>query len=642
MTRAADRRHHPRHGIVQSLWALALAPMVALAMAVTSGLAQPSATPAASAPTTAPAAPVSPGETLFKSHCASCHDPATGRAPDRARLKDLGLLEIFNAAKNGAMRPMAEGLSDDQIGSIAVYLAPPSMSAAAPAPPPPDPPQCPPGGRFSLAGNGWNGWGRDLFNTRLQPQPGFGAADVPKLKVKWSFAYAGGKYGQPTVIGGRLFLTSAGGKAYSLDARTGCMHWRVDGAPARTTVSVGRLRASPSGYAAFFGDNTSTVWAVDAVSGKLVWKLKVEAHPRAILSGAPALYQGRLYVPLSSYEELFASVAQYSCCTFRGGVVAIDAETGKQLWKTNVIDAAPAPTHKNSAGTQMFGPAGAAIWSAPTIDARRGLLYVATGDSYTDVKQTGSDAIVAIELASGKIKWRTQVTADDNYLSGCTPDRPLVNCPSPLGKDYDFGASPILFTPPGGGDILLAGQKSGIAYGLDPASGRILWRTQVGQGGPLGGIEFGMASDGVRLFVGNADAFMPSPPGRPGLYALDPATGKQLWAAPSPLLACGWTHGAVCMPGVSAPPTVIPGVVFAGDMNGRLRAYAAESGRVIWEVDTGSQTYKTVNGVAQSGGNLDGAGATVADGMLFVYSGYLSSLGGPNNNALLAFSVDGK
>jgi polyvinyl alcohol dehydrogenase (cytochrome) len=324
-------------------------------------------------------------------------------------------------------------------------------------------------------------------------------------------------------------------------------------------------------------------------------------------------------------------------------VVALDAESGTVLWKTNTITAAPAPSHKNSAGTQMYGPAGAAIWGAPTIDAGRGLLYIATGDSYTDVAEDGSDSVMAIELTSGKVRWRTQVTKADNYLSGCTPEHPLVNCPTPLGRDFDFGAPPILMTLPSGADILLAGQKSGATYGIDPATGRVLWDTKVGEGGPLGGIEFGMATDGRRLYVGNADAFMPSPPGKPGLAALDPATGRQLWFTPAPHLPCGWTVGAPCMNGISAAPTVIPGLVFAGDMDGRLRAYAADTGKIVWELDTGAATYPTIDGVAaQPGGNIDGPGPVVADGMLFVFSGYLGSIGGNVNNVLLAFSVDGK
>lgn len=577
------------------------------------------------------------GEPLFKAHCASCHDPAVGRAPDRERLKQLGILEIINALRNGSMRPMAVGLTALEQGEIAAYLSPPS--APQPASAPPDPPKCAKVARFSMRDADWPTWGHGVANRRDQPSPGVAAGSVAKLKVKWAFAEAGGKTGQPTVAGGRVFLTSFGGSAYALDASSGCLIWKIDGARSRTTIAVGPLSASPSGYAAFFGDATKSVRAVDAEDGKPIWSQNIETHPLSILTGAPVLYQGKLYAPVSSFEELTASQGKYPCCTFRGSVVALDAATGKLLWKTYTISQPPAPSRKNSAGTQMFGPAGGAVWSAPTIDPKRGVLYVATGDSYTDEQTDGADAVIAIDLATGAVRWRTQVTPGDNYLSGCE-SVPLVNCPTQLGRDFDFGAPPILVSA-GGRDVLLAGQKSGFAYGLDPASGKVLWKTKVGAGGALGGIEWGMASDGRRLYVGNADAFMPSPPGRPGLAALDPATGQQLWFSASPHLACGWIRSP-CLNGISAPPTVIPGLVFAGDLDGRLRAYAADDGKIVWEVDTGSTNYPTVNGVSELGGNLDGPGPVVAGGMLYVMSGYQGSLGGPTTSALLAFSVDGR
>jgi polyvinyl alcohol dehydrogenase (cytochrome) len=198
-------------------------------------------------------------------------------------------------------------------------------------------------------------------------------------------AHAGGAYGQPTLAVGRVFLTSRGGAIYSLDGKTGCMYWRfAQSTPSRTTVSVGPLPgAAPSGYAAYFGDTSANVYAVDAATGALLWKTRVDPHPRAVLTGSPVLYKGRLYVPVSSYEEPVATQASYSCCTFRGSIVALDAATGKLRWKVFAIDRPPVPTIRNSAGTQMYGPAGAAVWSAPTIDARREGLYFATGNSYT-------------------------------------------------------------------------------------------------------------------------------------------------------------------------------------------------------------------------------------------------------------------
>jgi polyvinyl alcohol dehydrogenase (cytochrome) len=608
-----------------------------IAAAIAGGAAALSVGFVAIAQQTAPPPGPGEGEALFKAHCAGCHDPAVGRAPPKSTLAGLDLLEVFNELKNGSMRPMATGLTDAQMGAIAAYVSPPSPQRTAAPPPPPDPPKCASVKPFAIGPRDWTAWGHGLENHR--DASGDGPAVAPQaLKLKWSFAVAGGKEGQPTVAGGRVFLTSFGGNGYALDAASGCLIWRIDGAKSRTTIAVGPLKASPSGYAAFYGDATKTVHAVDAETGKELWKTPVETHPLSILSGAPVLYKNRVYVPVSSYEELTASAATYPCCTFRGAVVALDAATGQQLWKTNTIPEAPAPSHKNSAGTQMYGPAGGAVWGSPTVDAKRGLVLVATGDSYTDVKENGSDAILALDLATGAVKWRTQVTADDNYLSGCETQA-MVNCPTPLGHDYDFGAPPILVTLADGHDIVLAGQKSGIVYGLNPDTGAVLWKTQVGHGGPLGGVEFGMATNGRQLFVGVSDAFMPSPPGRPGLAALDPATGKELWFTPSPHLPCGWTTGgAVCMNGVSAAPTAASDLIFAGDLDGRLRAYSATTGKIVWEVDTSAGSFATINGGARPGGAIDGpAGPVAAEGMLFVMTGYQGSLGGPSDSVLLVY-----
>jgi polyvinyl alcohol dehydrogenase (cytochrome) len=382
------------------------------------------------------AAVVAHGETLFKARCASCHDPAVDRAPPKVALARRFPDDIATALKTGVMQPMAARLSDEDIHAIATYLGADGMTEQAG-----DPPVCSSSGRFSLSGPGWNGWSIDARNSRFQPDPGLSSAKVSRLKVKWSMTYTGGRYGQPIIVGGRLFLTSSSGRIYSLDAKTGCMHWRFDAdAGVRTTPMIGQLKgAAPSGYLMYFGDFQRNVYALDAASGKLQWKMNIEKHPRSVLTGAPVLYQGLLYVPLSSWEETAGGVGSYGCCTARGGLAALDAKDGKLVWKTYAIEQEPQPTAKNAAGTQMYGPAGAAVWSAPTIDAKRHLVYIGTGDSYTDVKENGSDAIMALDLASGKVKWRNQVTENDSFLMGC--NRGGTNCPTVLGPDHDFGPS---------------------------------------------------------------------------------------------------------------------------------------------------------------------------------------------------------
>jgi polyvinyl alcohol dehydrogenase (cytochrome) len=586
----------------------------------------------------AAAAVVAHGASLFKSRCASCHDPAVDRAPPKVALARRFPDDIATALKTGVMQPMAADLSDADIRAIATYLGSDGMTEQAG-----DPPACSTAGKFSMSGPGWNGWSIDARNSRNQPNPGLSGADVPRLKVKWSMTYTGGRYGQPIMVGGRLFLTSSSGRLYALDAKTGCMHWRFDAdAGVRTTPVIGQLRgSSPSGYSMFFGDFQRNVYALDAASGKLQWKMNVEQHPRGVLTGAPVLHKGLLYVPISSWEETAGGIGSYGCCSARGGLAALDAKSGRLVWKTYAIEQQPQPTTKNSAGTQMYGPAGAAVWSAPTIDVKRRVVYMGTGDTYTDVKENGSDAIIALDLATGKVKWRNQVTENDSFLMGCSRSG-TVNCPKVVGPDHDFGASPILFTLHNGKDIILAGQKSGVAFGMDPDhDGKTVWRNKVGHGGALGGIEWGMAADATQLYVAVADLGMPPPTGKAGLYALDPATGEQQWYTAAPKVPC--SYSGRCLTGQSAAPSVIPGLVLSTTIDGHLRAYDVKDGKIVWDFDTAAQKYQTINGIKdQSGGSLDVAGPILAGGMMYIISGYAGALGGAPNNVLLAFSIDGK
>jgi polyvinyl alcohol dehydrogenase (cytochrome) len=609
-----------------------------IALACGAPAQEPAERPASTNSASTAAAVVAHGEALFKTRCASCHDPAIERAPPKVALARRFPDDIATALKTGVMQPMAAGLSDEDIHAIANYLGADGMTEQAA-----DPPICASSGRFSLSGPGWNGWSIDARNSRFQPDPGLSNANVSRLKVKWSMTYTGGRYGQPIIVGGRLFLTSSSGRIYSLDAKTGCMHWRFDAdAGVRTTAMIGELKGgAPSGYAMYFGDFQRNVYALDAASGKLQWKMNVEKHPRSVLTGAPVLYQGLLYVPLSSWEETAGGVGSYGCCTARGGLAALDAKDGKLVWKTYAIEQEPQPTGKNAAGTQMYGPAGAAVWSAPTIDAKRRLVYIGTGDTYTDVKENGSDAIMALDLASGKVRWRNQVTENDSFLMGCNRGS-SANCPTVLGPDHDFGASPILFTLPNGKDIILAGQKSGVAFGMDPDNdGKTMWRNKVGNGGALGGIEWGMAADRTRLYVTVADLGLPPLKGKAGLFALDPATGDQQWYTAAPNVPC--SYAGRCLHGQSAAPTVIPGLVLSTTIDGHLRAYSANDGKIVWDFDTAAQKYQTINGVKdQTGGSLDVAGPVLAGGLMYIISGYAGALGGAPNNVLLVFSLDGK
>ncbi|MEK7831018.1 MAG: PQQ-binding-like beta-propeller repeat protein, partial [Acidobacteriota bacterium] len=487
----------------------------------------------------------------------------------------------------------------------------------------------------------------DLDNTRFQPKPGLKVEDVPKLKVKWAFAYpATMAIGEPVVVGNRLYVTTDSGQVICLNAQTGCAYWAISvGVPVRSAVSVGALPSgsnagSKAKFAAYFGDQAGNVFAVDAETGKELWKIKLDDHPVASITGSPVLHKDRLYVPVSSIEEVTGRSDKYECCKFRGSMAALDAYTGKLIWKTHSIPEEPKPYKKNSVGTQLYGPAGAAIWSAPTLDLKRGVLYAGTGNSYTDVPTGGPDAIIAFELATGKIRWVNQVLPNDNFLVNC--GRPGIgNCPQNAGPDFDFGSSPILRKLPNGKDVILAGNKAGILFALDPdGQGKKLWEVKLGAGTALGGIEWGFTADATVAYVPVADPFGQPDKRKPGLSAVKIATGEILWQVPAPAVKCSWGT-ARCNNAQSAAASLIPGAVFSGTSDGHLRAYATADGKILWDFDTAAAPYNAVNGKQAKGGTVDAGGAVIAGGIVYVNSGYGRILGMPGN-ALLAFSVDGK
>jgi len=481
---------------------------------------------------------------------------------------------------------------------------------------------------FAPGAGDWNGWGVDGSNARYQPQPGLAAADVPKLKLKWAFGFAGDMraVGQPAIVGGRVFVGSYSGVVYSLDAATGCIIWSYGvGAIVRTGISVAR---SGSEWVAYFGDSQGFAHAADAKTGKPIWKVKMDEHPLARITGTPVFYNGRVYVPVASGEELGSGQPKYQCCTFRGSLAALDAATGKVIWKTFTVSD-PAKQYKtNSEGTPMFGPAGAGVWSAPTIDAKRKRVYVGTGNSFTGIEINTSDSILAFDLDSGSLLWASQVTPHDNWVPGCPKG---VNCPENPGDDYDFGSSPILGTV-NGKEMLVAGQKSGVVYGLDPEKrGTIVWKTRIGQGtGLMGGIAWGMAADDQTVYAAVSDINRAD--GTPGLYALKIGSGEKLWDTPAPKGAGNTAQAAA----VSA----MPGIAFSASMGGRLRAYSTKTGEIVWDFDA-KREFETVNKVAAKGGSFNGAGPAISRGMVIANCGY-GFAGGQAGNVLLAFSAEGK
>ncbi len=552
--------------------------------------------------------------------------------PERAELASRTPEFVHKAMASGAMVPQSAGLSDDEMRAVAQYLTGKNFGGVVES----TSGKCATGPKaFAFGPNDWNGWGGEIGNSRYQPKPGFTREDIPNLKLKWAFGFAGDTvaFAQPTVAGGRVFVGSAGGKVYSLDAQTGCSYWTYDaGTSVRNAVSIGK---AGNRWLAMFGDTRGWAHAVDVQTGERVWKLQMDDHPVARITGSPTYYDGTLYVPVSSIEEASAMSPKYECCKFRGSVVAIDAAAGKMKWKSYVIADEPKPYKKSTTEAQLYGPAGGAIWSSPTLDPKRGLVYASTGNSYTDIETATTDSVVAFDMKTGKMAWFSQVTPKDNFTMACGPSG-RANCPEDKGPDYDLGTSPILRNVAGGKQILVAAQKSGVVYGLDPDNkGKKLWETRVGLGGALGGVEWGHAADDLFVYAPVADRGR----GPGGLHAVKISDGEKVWSAMTPKPDC--KPGAPgCQTTMSAAATVMPGIVFAGGVDAHLRAYLSRNGEILWDYNA-AQPYETVNGVKAKGGSFDAPGPTIANGMLFVSSGY-GQWGGIAGNVLLVFSVNGK
>lgn len=575
------------------------------------------------------------GAAQFRERCASCHDGApTSRAPSPEQLKSRSPESIVDALTGGAMRYQGLSMSGAERRAVAEFLSgrpvgstqkidPNAGRCTSPVP------------RFAGFGASaaWNGWGPTVANTHFQPTKAAGLTveQLPKLTLRWAFGFpeATSSWGQPTVVGGRLFVGGQNGWVYTLDAKSGCVIWQYEAeGGVRSSISIARQTiAGRPVWAAYFSDQKGYAYALDADSGKVLWKKLVDEHPLVRLTGSVAVYGNRVYVPTSSYEEVGKSPT-YNCCTFRGAVVAMDATNGDVVWRSFMVDK-PVLMGKRPDGGESLGPSGVAIWSAPTIDVKRKAIYVGTGNTYSGKTQPMAEAIVALDLETGKVRWAQQVTPEDVY--GCRNGE--ANCGTAQGPDFDFGVSPVITTGPGGKDLIVIGQKSALAYGLDPDNGgKLLWTYRAGRGGALGGIEWGVAVDGEHVYVPVADNNAPQPG---GLHAIKLLTGEKAWVAPPPSpLFCG-RPGRGCTAAQSAAITVIPGAVFSGAFDGGLRAYSTKDGSVLWSVDT-NREFLTVNGVRARGASLNGPAPVIVDGMLYIASGDYRARTG---NVLLAYSA---
>jgi polyvinyl alcohol dehydrogenase (cytochrome) len=592
-------------------------------------------------PPVVPHPPNPRGEKIFNEVCAPCHEHGGARAPDAYLLKLMTPDSIYGTLTTGAMRIQAQGLDDEEKSAVVEFLA----GARAPADAKLLPPRCQgPAAKFDFGRPPpFSGWGFDPANTRYVDSrvSGLSAANIARLRLKWAFGVKGAirMASQPALGGGAIYIGGQDGSVYALEQGSGCLRWQFH-APAevRTGIVVspwkgGDVSARPHIY---FGDLIGNIYAVDAISGDLLWRDHVDAHPASTLTAAPVLQGDRLYVAVSSIEEGVSG--RYDCCTFRGSIVAYEARSGKRVWQSYLLPKAVF-RGTTSSGEKMYAPAGLAIWGAPAIDERRGLLYFGTGDSYTSPAPKLSDAIVALRLDTGKIVWSYQATRHDAWNVGCMmKEKP--NCPREDGPDHDFGTAAILAADTRGRERVFAGQKSGWVHAVDPDTGHLLWKTRVGRGGLMGGVYFGLATREDMLFVpvnDVPDGGVHDEPAKPGLYALDVRDGRVLWRAPIDAGACK-DREAQCAPGIAAPVTATGDLVISGAGDGEIRVYSARSGEKLWQYDT-AQTVTTVGGGSAHGGAIGGgAGPLVWGGTLIVESGY-GFAGRMPGNVMLVFEL---
>lgn len=587
-----------------------------------------------------------PGAALFARHCVSCHAGQIYKAPHTSWLEMMPARTLYTSMTEGIMRKQAADLSDEQKKHIVEYLLQEPFTDQAEAP---VLNYCSGEAAHFVEFNPQEltGWGRDTARFVPAKVASLAVADIPRLKLKWSFGFPNAvrARSQPAVAMGAVFVGSQDGTVYALDLETGCVRWAYQAsAEVRTGIVAGQHGDGPP--TVYFGDIIANLYAVNAHTGEVLWRLSADDHHSATLTGTPAYHDGMLYVPVSSLEVIPAAAVDYECCTFRGKVVAYNGTDGKQQWQSYSIPTEPKEVALTSAGVRILSPSGAPVWSSPTLDPANNRLYFGTGENYSTPSDDNSDAIIAVHLDTGKRIWKRQVFSGDAWNVGCMMSVDHPNCPPERGPDFDQGSSPLLIDAGEIGTILVAGHKDGsvIAYDADNGQHRP-WVTKVGRGSIQGGVHFGMAAEGTRVYAPindmndtrNGDVLDPQL-ARPGLHAIDATNGEVLWRHVQDNV-CGEGR-PFCDPGISSPVTALPGAVVAGHLDGHLRVYAGDTGKVLWDYDT-AREFNTVNGEPAHGGGMSGAGPTVAQGHLISNSGYGLYFHEPGN-VLLVFSVDGK
>ncbi len=593
------------------------------------------------------------GETVYKQHCAVCHDnPDETKAPSRETLSRVSALYVTNSLIMGKMVAQGAALSAVEVSNVSDYLSAGEANATAWV----EPNLCPENRRTPKLNRKplVSGFGFDYSNKRelTFTEAGLKPGDLDDLEVAWVMAFplVGTMRGQPAIVGDTMFLPMAdNNRLFALDISGDkpCVQWVYDGGRAlRTSAGYGEL--SNGRKIVMVGDMGGFVHALDARTGARLWESDVKFFQNQMVTATPVLYKDRVFAPISQYELASAAADAYVCCKARGGITAIDARTGKKIWAQATMPEAK-PIKDRGDGQFIWGPSGAPIWNSASLDVNRNRLYVGTGEANSGPAHPNTDALLSFDLDTGKILWSHQATADDVYNAGCFPGREQnKNCSGPtVYRDVDFGASTILATAPNGKDLVLAGQKSGSVWAMNPDNGQVVWRTALGHGTAMGGIHWGIAADDKHVYapISNTGRPVPTDPAfdpnliKPGIYALNLNDGSIAWSFYTQADCDGDRRQR--MPqcarlfGLSGAPTVIGDYVVTGGLDGWLYVLDKNTGKLKWKYDT-ARTYQGVNGVEGNGGSIDAASIIATRGLLIMNSGY-GMFGQAPGNVMIAF-----
>ena len=527
-----------------------------------------------------------PGKAVYDQWCASCHDDGgQSGAPSFEALRTLPRATVKYALELGYMKIQAKDVPKDELAQLISWLPKDEGSVdswinAA---------RCPVKVREVKLGDDQKrvsttfGVTGDANRAQTAEDTGLSYDQMKDLEVAWvaAFPQTPTMRSQPVVVGDTIFIAATdAGRLYALDTNSGCVKWHyVSDMTLRSSLTFAEA-TDKSPAAIIMGDAAGFVHAVDARTGRKLWQSEARLNDLNRITGAPVVHDGKVFTPVSAIEVNYAGQDDYECCKGQGAIITFDLATGKKLWTGTTMEPAQ-PVRLGRTGTQQWGPSGAIIWSTPTIDPKRNVIYAGTGENTSWPATDTSDAIIAYDMDTGEKRWVFQATKADiwNYACG----RRSANCDWPgeyHSPDHDFGATSMLVKRSDGSELVIAGQKSGVVWALNPDNGQPVWSNKVGRGSANGGVHWGMAYDGARVFVPNNDPNRPGAPGEnpawgPGIHALNVMSGEIEWSYKNTLADCGleapvakaytppaeWKIQRVSAPILPPPPRVTPAPV---------------------------------------------------------------------------------